>query len=394
MVGMTLTVTQVSNYVKSIFDAEEMLIGVKVVGEITNLKPSSRAIYFDVKDENASLSCVCFDQFLVSSFKFGDKVIVTGKFNYYAKTGKLSFIVSKLEKYGVGELYKQYLELKDKLEKEGLFNSSVKKKLPPYVNKVGVVSSETGAVIKDIIRVAREKNNFSNIVLYPVKVQGVGAENEIVKGIEFLDKYGCDCIIVARGGGSFEDYQPFNTEVVARAVFNAKTPIVSAIGHENDWSLIDYVADVRAGTPSIASDLVFFSENLLINNLNTKLSVPLAKFTLKNSECLKHLNEQYKTVINLIKQKINLSLSYVNVAKNSLETILEKKLIAIENALEIKRVALSKSNPAELLNRGYARAFVNNKALNSIAQVNVDSVLQTTLKDGVIYSVVNKIEEK
>ena len=235
MSNMTLSVTQISNYIKSIFDAEELLIGVSVYGEITNLKPSARAIYFDIKDENSALPCVCFDQYLLRGFEFGDQVAITGKLNYYAKTGKLSFIVSKIEKYGVGELYKQFIELKDKLQKEGLFDEARKKLLPKYVKKVGVVSSETGAVIRDIIRVKSEKNSCSDIVLFPVKVQGVGADVDIVRGIKYLDNYGVDCIIVARGGGSFEDYQPFNTEVVARAVSEAKTPIVSAIGHENDW---------------------------------------------------------------------------------------------------------------------------------------------------------------
>ena len=277
---MTLSVTQISNYIKSIFDAEELLIGVSVYGEITNLKPSSRAIYFDIKDENSALPCVCFDQYLLKGFDFGDQVAVTGKLNYYAKTGKLSFIVSKIEKYGVGELYKQFIELKDKLQKEGLFDEGRKKPLPKYVKKVGVVSSETGAVIRDIIRVKSEKNSYSDIVLFPVKVQGVGADVDIVRGIKYLDEFGVDCIIVARGGGSFEDYQPFNTEVVARAVFEAKTPIVSAIGHENDWSIIDYVADVRAGTPSIASEIVFFNDEELIVDMITDIKRALGTIQL------------------------------------------------------------------------------------------------------------------
>ena len=224
---LTISVTQISNYIKNIFDAEEMLIGVRVLGEITNLKPSSRAIYFDLKDDNASLPCVVFDTALIEGYQFGDKVVVKGKLNYYSKGGKLSFVVSKIEKFGVGELYKEFLELKAKLEKEGLFSTEHKKKLPEFAKRVGVVTSRTGAVIRDIIRVKNQKNHWSDVVLFPVKVQGIGAKEEIINGIKFLDEYGVDVIIVARGGGSFEDYQPFNSEEVARAVFNAKTPIVS-----------------------------------------------------------------------------------------------------------------------------------------------------------------------
>ena len=192
---LSLSVTQISNYIKNIFDAEEMLIGVEVYGEITNLKPSSRAVYFDIKDEECALPWVCFDFNMLSSFKFGDKVSVIGKLNYYAKTGKLSFIVSKIEKFGQGDLYKKYIELKEQFEKEGLFDKSAKKEIPKFPKRIGVVTSSTGAVICDIVRVARKKNKSTDIVLYPVKVQGIGAEKEIVEGIAFLDSYNVDAII-------------------------------------------------------------------------------------------------------------------------------------------------------------------------------------------------------
>ena len=172
MSDLTISVTQLNTYIKNIFDAEEMLIGIKVVGEITNLKPSSRAIYFDLKDENASLSCVVFDETIIDGFQFGDKVTVKGKLNYYTKGGKLSFVVNKIEKFGLGDLYQQYLKLKESLEKEGLFDEKHKKQLPNYVRRVGVVTSRTGAVIRDIIRVKHSKNHWSDVVLFPVKVQG------------------------------------------------------------------------------------------------------------------------------------------------------------------------------------------------------------------------------
>ena len=385
MSNMTLSVTQISNYIKSIFDAEELLIGVSVYGEITNLKPSARAIYFDIKDENSALPCVCFDQYLLNGFEFGDQVAITGK---------LSFIVSKIEKYGVGELYKQFIELKDKLQKEGLFDEARKKPLPKYVKKVGVVSSETGAVIRDIIRVKSEKNSCSDIVLFPVKVQGVGADVDIVRGIKYLDNYGVDCIIVARGGGSFEDYQPFNTEVVARAVSEAKTPIVSAIGHENDWSIIDYVADVRAGTPSIASELVFFSDKELISNMITDIKRALGNIQLGLTNKYSKLISLEKSFTSCITRKTDSIEGLVNLnnvkINNAIDVILNKK----QTELDLVSLKISKCNPIEIMNRGYSATYKDNLAVKSITDIAVGDELYTKLIDGVIASTVKSVKEK
>lgn len=393
MSNMKLTVTQISNYIKNIFDNEELLIGVSVVGEITNLKPSSRAIYFDVKDDNASLPCVCFDQFLLNGFAFGDKVSVTGKLNYYAKTGKLSFIVSKIEKFGIGELYKEFLELKKTLEKEGLFDELKKKPLPKFVKKVGVVTSETGAVIKDIIRVKSEKNSLSSLVLYPVKVQGVGADTEIVRAIEYLDKLeDVDCIIVARGGGSFEDYQPFNTEKVARAVFNAKTPIVSAIGHETDWSIIDYVSDARAGTPSIASEMVFFDENQVIAEMKGTLSMQFSNYLSNLNANLKELKINSQGLSDRFLGKLKFSQNALEVNKIKLINSITNALSDKKQKLEILSSRLSNSNPVEILNRGYSVTNFEGSVIKSVKNIKPNSKIKTILSDGEIISVVESVK--
>lgn len=393
MSNIKLTVTQISNYIKNIFDNEELLIGVSVVGEITNLKPSSRAIYFDVKDDNASLPCVCFDQFLLNGFAFGDKVSVTGKLNYYAKTGKLSFIVSKIEKFGIGELYKEFLELKKTLEKEGLFDETKKKPLPKFVKKVGVVTSETGAVIKDIIRVKSEKNSLSSLVLYPVKVQGVGADTEIVRAIEYLDKMeDVDCIIVARGGGSFEDYQPFNTEKVARAVFNAKTPIVSAIGHETDWSIIDYVSDARAGTPSIASEMVFFDENQVIAEMKGTLSMQFSNYLSNLNANLKELKINSQGLSDRFLGKLKFSQNALEVNKIKLINSITNALSDKKQKLEILSSRLSNSNPVEILNRGYSVTNFEGSVIKSVKNIKPNSKIKTILSDGEIVSVVESVK--
>lgn len=390
--GLSLSVTQISNYIKSIFDAEEMLIGVEVYGEITNLKPSSRAVYFDIKDEESALPCVCFDFNMLNGFKFGDKVSVIGKLNYYAKTGKLSFIVSKIEKFGQGDLFKKYLELKEKFEKEGLFDKSAKKELPKFAKRVGVVTSATGAVICDIVRVARKKNKSTDIVLYPVKVQGVGAEKEIVEGIKVLDDYNVDVIIVARGGGSFEDYAPFNSEIVVRTCYEAKTPIISAIGHENDWSLIDFVADVRASTPSVASEVAFFDEKLLIESMVLKLKnsldgqlkdYKLAKQKLSNlkDDLYISINEKFEFIEKIIKEKLY-----------TCENINEKKVQQTQNKLEKLSAKLDGLSPLKLLSNGYTITTKDNKSISS-ENISVDDILETTTIKNKIRSKVIEVKE-
>lgn len=394
MSELTISVSQLNNYIKNIFDAEEMLFGVKVVGEITNLKPSSRAVYFDLKDENASIPCVVFDESIISAFSFGDKVVAKGKLNFYVKGGKLTFVVSKLEKFGVGDLYKEFLELKDKLQKEGLFEDARKKPLPLFVKRVGVVTSRTGAVIRDIMRVKKAKNRSSDIVLYPVKVQGVGADKEIIEGIKFLDQYGVDVIIVARGGGSFEDYQPFNTEQVARTVAEAKTPIVSAIGHENDWSLIDFVADQRASTPSVASEMVFYDERRYLASLVEPLYEFLRVVKRTSSDNHKKIIDEMDQISQLMKLKVERSYQSMKQKADSLVLHMERMLERKNSTLDLLNEKLSNNNPVQIFKRGYAKVSVKDKGLASIKNAKIGDEAVITLLDGALTANITKIEEK
>ena len=391
---LTISVTQLNNYIKNIFDAEETLIGIKVVGEITNFKPSSKAVYFDLKDENASLSCVVFNPELINGFNFGDKVTVKGKLNYYVKGGKLSFVVSSIEKFGIGDLYQEFLELKDKLTKEGLFDDAYKKQLPQYVKRVGVVTSRTGAVIRDIIRVKRAKNRSSDIVLFPVKVQGIGAKEEIIKGIEFLDNYGVDVIIVARGGGSFEDYQPFNTEDIVRAVFRAKTPIVSAIGHENDWSLIDFVADRRASTPSVASEIVFFDEQQYLNQLSMPLYGYISDLSRASKDKYNKVNFLSENIENKLKDLIYDKKKDLDIAAKNLILLQERNIERNSAKLDLLMANISKNNPLEIISRGYAKVTKAGKNIKSVSQLEVGDNIEIMVGDGSICSTVSEIKEK
>jgi exodeoxyribonuclease VII large subunit len=249
-----ISVGQLNNYIKSIFFSEEMLHNIAVVGEIDGLSARSSGVWFSLKDKDASVPCVCWDNTRMKDIKNGDLVTVCGTVDYWNKVGKINFTVHVVTKSGVGDLLEEFKKLFDKLQREGLFER--KRMLPARVCSVGVVTSKFGAVIRDIISVARRRNPNVNIILYPAAVQGANAEKEILYGLEyFANAKNVDVIIIARGGGAAEDLSAFNLESVVRKAAASPIPVVSAIGHETDFTLTDYAADLRAPTPSAAAEL-------------------------------------------------------------------------------------------------------------------------------------------
>ncbi len=251
---MELSVTQLNNYIKSVFVAEEMLHNILLNGEVSGASVRGNGIWFTLRDREASIPCVCWDK-TRCAVKNGDQVTVRGTVDYWQKAGKINFNVHALVKTGTGDLLEQLKALTEKLKKEGLFDK--KKTLPAKVKRIGVVSSRYGAVIHDIMTVTRRRNPVVDIVLYPAAVQGESAVREICAGVDYFNRVkNVDLIIVARGGGSNEDLSCFNTELVARTVAGSELPIVAAVGHETDFTLVDYVADLRAPTPSAAAEMV------------------------------------------------------------------------------------------------------------------------------------------
>lgn len=251
---MELSVTQLNNYIKSVFVAEEMLHNVLLNGEVSGASVRGNGIWFTLRDREACIPCVCWDKSRCA-VKNGDQVTVRGTVDYWQKAGKINFNVHALVKTGTGDLLEQLKALTEKLKKEGLFDQ--KKTLPAKVKRIGVVSSRYGAVIHDIMTVAQRRNPTVDIVLYPASVQGESAVREICAGVTYFNRTKTvDLVIVARGGGSNEDLSCFNTEAVARAVAGSVLPIVAAVGHETDFTLVDYVADLRAPTPSAAAEMV------------------------------------------------------------------------------------------------------------------------------------------
>ncbi len=390
-----LTVTELATIVKQIFDAEIMLHDIDVVGEISGLSVTRDIAYFTVKDKDAMMSCVLFGASRYPDIKNGDSVVLTGTPRFYVKGGKLNFNVSKITPFGQGLLFKQFLELKLKLEQEGLFDVSHKKQIPLDVKTIGVVTSEGGAVIQDIINVSTRRNPQINIVLYPTKVQGVNAEKEIVKGIEFFSEYdGVDVVIVARGGGSMEDLQPYNTEMVARATYACKKPVVSAVGHETDFTIIDFVSDLRAPTPSAAAELVCVDKVSQIEALK-KLTVNfkiisnryfIDKQNSFHMSCVK-LEAGANKVLNLAKNAVKLRATKM---QNAITSIYADKSYEVG----LLQKSLEKLNPTAVLQRGYAVIESHGKRVESVDDLMDDQTFTTYLKDGKIDSKVIKIERR
>ncbi len=363
------TVSQVNNYIKNIFEAEEMLQNICVFGEVSSYNISGGIAYFNIKDENGLLQCVLFGALNFESPKIGDTILVKGGINYYAKGGKLSFNAISIMPFGKGLLYEKFLKLKAKLESLGYFDSERKKPIPKYVKKIGVVSSPTGAVIRDIIDVTHRRNDTIDIVLYPAKVQGIGADIEIAKGIEFFSTYtSVDVIIVARGGGSAEDLEPFNSEIVATATYNSQKPIVSAVGHETDFTIIDFVADLRAPTPSAAAEIVAWRKDLMIDNINQNIG-NLDKII--NNKILfiqKDIDLYYEKIDNISSSKLLKIKNFVNLQANKLNNIinlLELKFKLVDNIC----IKLENTNPKKISDMGYSKIIQNDKVVSKISKL-------------------------
>lgn len=348
-----LQVSQVSKIIKDIIDHEFVLEGIRVEGEISSFSISRGTAYFVIKDNESMLSCVMFNCF--KEYKIGDKVYVNGSIKYYSKAGKLSLNAISIEPAGEGELYKQFIQLKEKLEAEGLFEVAKKKPIPSYIKRVGVVTSKTGAVIQDIINVTSRRNPNLDIVVYDAQVQGVVASSQIVEGINFFSDYNkVDCLIIARGGGAIEDLQPFNEEMVARAIFNCKKPIISAVGHETDFTIADFVADLRAPTPSAAAEIVAFdlqSVKNTIKNFRTKIEQYCFNQIIQTQM---QVNDLITSIDYTMKAKFDKIKDYLNTNLISFEQIISDKINNSIYRVKLALNTLDNLNPARVLSKGYS----------------------------------------
>ena len=378
-----ITVSQLNSYIKQIFDNEELLHNIPLLGEVYGVSFSRNVIYFSLKDENASIPCVCFYPAFSQTIQEGAKIVCYGSPNFYHKAGKLNFNVNSAQPLGQGKLYEEFLKLKETLEKEGLFDQEHKKPIPKNIQRVGVITSKEGAVIQDIKNVAWRRNPFLDIVLFSTKVQGVGAEKEIAKAIDLMGNYDkIDAIIVARGGGSLEDLAAYNTEIVARAAYNCPKPIISAVGHETDFTIIDFVSDLRAPTPSAAAELItmdvekqksIFSSlrqkfgNLLVNYVDERKNF-LYNMIVKSSN---HIEKEF------LKSKA-VYLEKVKAVKTLSNTFLNTKLYE----MGLKETTLSKINPSQILQKGYAKIEQNGKSVATKQQLDYKHNFSIFFQDG------------
>ena len=385
-----ISVSDVNNYIKNIFDAEYLLQNIFIYGEIGNYSVSNGIAYFNLKDDNNVLQCVLFNAKMFKTPNVGDMVLLKGSVSYYAKGGKLSFNAVSIQEFGKGLLYEKFIELKNKLESLGYFELDRKKQIPKFVKKIGVVSSETGAVIQDIINITKRRNDCVDIILYPVKVQGVGAEFEIAKGIEFFNSnYNeIDCVIVARGGGSLEDLQPFNTEVVANSIFNSKIPVVSAVGHETDYTICDFVSDLRAPTPSAAAELVVFDKTFCLKNILSKNESMMFNFINKLKNYYSTLNKfAYKFELELHKLdslKTLLLNKFGKISDAFLDNInlMNSKLLKKEGMFEVL-------NPKNYSKKGLFQIYDNNTLVKDINILTNNKEIKIVAHDGCVFATVN-----
>ncbi|SFC96858.1 exodeoxyribonuclease VII large subunit [Clostridium uliginosum] len=387
----TLTVSDLTNYIKKVMDSDFILNNLSVKGEISNLKfHSSGHIYFSLKDNNGKINCVMFKSkasLLDISLQDGMEVIIKGRASLYPATGSFQLYCDEIKKEGQGELFIKFEALKDKLSKCGYFDEEYKKELPKYAKKIGVVTSETGAVIRDIINVTTRRNSLVDIVLYPAKVQGEGAYKEIIKGIEYFNKKkNVDLIIVGRGGGSIEELWNFNEEDVAMAIFNSKIPIISAVGHEVDFTISDFVADFRAATPSQAAEISV----PLLSDINDKIYDISRTLDMKIQDKIVHCKNELMSNERILKlhspmSKIVNSYLEVDKLKDRLNFIISARIKREKQNIEGLNSLLSANNPVKVLNKGYAIIEdENNILITSTSQLSDETNLKISLKDGIV----------
>lgn len=392
------TVSQVNNYIKNMFTQDFMLNRIAVQGEVSNCKyHSSGHLYFSLKDGGGAIACVMFAgqrKGLAFSMKNGDRVVVNGSVSVYERDGRYQLYAREIRLEGEGALYEQFLALKRQLEEMGMFAPEYKRPIPAYIRRLGVVTAPTGAAIQDIRNIAGRRNPYVQIILYPALVQGEGAASSIVRGIEALDELGVDVIIVGRGGGSMEDLWAFNEEPVARAIFQCRTPVISAVGHETDVTIADFAADLRAPTPSAAAELAVFD----IREFQDKLDTIGARLQTQMSGRIsraRQMAEGYQRTLGYLspENQIREKRMYLMTAEEKLSRQMELLLQKKRHALQLYIERMKGLSPLEKLNQGFAYVEKDGRAVKETGQVKAQDLLTVHVSDGRIWARVEKTEK-
>lgn len=395
-----LKVSEVNSYIKRVFAGDMILSNLQIEGEISNFKQHySGHMYFSLKDDKGKIRSVMFkgdNENLTFKLEEGMKVIATGYISVYEREGDYQFYIRSIKDKGIGDLYKAFDELKEKLSKEGLFDEKYKKELPYLPKKIGIVTSSTGAAIRDIISILKRRYSPCHILIYPTLVQGPNAAKEICEGLKYLDNRGdIDLIITGRGGGSFEELFAFNDEELARTIFNLKTPIISAVGHEIDFTIADFVADLRAPTPSAAAELAVPDMSYLNDYLQGKyihLSNLFNTYLKNHKHYLKVVEKtlEFNNPITKLKDKKQ----YLDNIYRDLNYLLEKTLSREMKKLVVIEHRLKLLDPSNSLDKGYGIIYnKNGKVVRTIDEVKPNDEVNILMKDGTIKTIVLNVEK-
>lgn len=384
------TVAQINSYIRNMFTQDFMLQSVSVKGEVSNLKyHSSGHIYFTLKDEKGTISCVMFAgnrSGLSFRMQEGQQVVAEGSVDVYERDGKYQLYAKQIALDGAGQLYEKFERLKRELEERGMFSPVYKQPIPQYIRTLGVVTAATGAAVRDIIQIATRRNPYVQVVLYPAIVQGEQAAASVIKGIHALERYGVDVMIVGRGGGSIEDLWAFNEEAVAEAVFNCTVPVISAVGHETDTTIIDYVADLRAPTPSAAAELAVYEYRALAETLHDyaytmdrllRGRIRLSRSRLSNLQVkLKYLSPE---------SRVREKRTGVLKLEERLESAMAAALHNNRHRLELLIERLRGLSPLDKLNQGFSWVSdESGRAVTDVDGVEAGGLLRVYVKNGVI----------
>lgn len=391
-------VGQVNKYIKNMFAQDFMLHLISVKGEVSNCKyHTSGHIYFTLKDKAGAMSAVMFAgnaKNMTFRMKDGDQVVVTGSVEVYEKMGTYQIYARQIELDGEGNLYLRFEQLKKELEEMGMFAAEYKRPIPKYAGKIGVVTAQTGAAIQDIRNISGRRNPYVQLILYPALVQGEGAAQSIVNGIHALDRMGLDIIIVGRGGGSIEDLWAFNEEIVARAIFECNTPVISAVGHETDWTIADFVSDRRAPTPSAAAELAVFDYRQMIDQLSN--------IKKRMDSNLSGKIEFYRERLSHIKTRVSYlsPANRLNENRKRLADLAERLLLLMQQQIKDKRqklimlsTRLDADSPVKKLSQGYAYVSKEDgRNIHSAADITCGDNIDIYLIDGRAKAVISEVD--
>ncbi len=393
-----LTVSQLNEYVKMLVDGNPVLSNVWVRGEISNLIfHSSGHLYFSVKDDKARISAVMFKRDAIR-LKFrpenGMKILIHGRLSVFERDGVYQIYASSINPDGIGALYIAYEQLKARLEEEGLFDMKLKKALPKLPSSVGIITSPTGAAVRDIINVCGRRFPLAELVIYPSLVQGEGAEKNLIEGIEFFSSTrSVDLIIIGRGGGSIEDLWAFNSEALARAIRASNIPVISAVGHETDFTICDFVSDLRAPTPSAAAEMSVpdsFDIKIKLENVASRMSVLLLRRIQHSKEKLEYLSQ--RRVLNNPKAYCDDRRMYLLKSSKDFENTVKGIIKDKRGKFSILTATLEAISPLKIISKGYSAVFgKDGKLIKSVSAVQIGDELNVKTTDGTVKAIANEI---